>query len=192
MAGWKWFRKKQVKWGLESATELALSVLKQGEPANLFFPLKAYVSQSLHKGFVGVHDRWIITVIEVEPGVIQLSMNDIKERRDQQLSLVIRSEAELNTRMEAWRVQVDWWCGRLTVYRLQPQKTYRVIQTFTDYYGSVFEAGQTLTFVSQNFLPYHGGYTLSFQSASIYLQEDVQDDILSNFDLYLEEVPVKG
>ncbi|MBI5928127.1 MAG: DUF3601 domain-containing protein [Chloroflexi bacterium] len=191
MAGWNRFRKKEIKWDLVSATELVLNILKQSEPAKTLFPLKASVSQSLHKGFVGVHDRWIITVVEIEPGVIRLTMNDIAERRDQQLTLEARSETELCANIETWRSQVNWWCGRLSVYRLQPQKTYRVIQTFTDYYGSVFEAGRELTFAGRNFLPYDGGHTLSFQPASIYLQEDAQSDILSNFDLYFEEVPAE-
>lgn len=171
------------KWGLEAATALAGNLLKPGTPV----PVLSNVSQPLHKGFVGVYDRWVVTVIEIEPGVIELAMKDSGEHRAQQLTQVVRSEAELSACVETWRPKFYWWCERLTIYRLQPHKIYRVRCTFTDYYGHVFEAGQALTFVSRNFLPYDGGHTLTFQPASVYLQEELQAEILENLDVYLEE-----
>lgn len=175
---------KPTDWGLEAATALARDLLKPGAPV----PVLANISQSLHKGFVGVADRWVVTVIEVEPGVIELVMKDSGDHRAQRLTQVVRSEAELTTCIETWRPKFQWWCERLTIYRLQPQKTYRVRRTFTDYYGHVFETGQELTFVKRNFLPYDGGHTLTFQPAAVYLQEELQAEILENLDVYLAEI----
>lgn len=176
--------KKPTDWGLEAATTVAGDLLKQGAP----MPVLSNVSQSLHKGFVGVADRWVLTVVEVEPGVIELAMRDSGEHRAQRLTQVVRSEAELTACLETWRPKFYWWCERLTIYRLQPQKIYRVRRTFTDYYGHVFEAGQELTFVQRNFLPHDGGHTLTFQPSSVYLQEELQREILDHLDVYLEEI----
>lgn len=188
MAGWNLFKKKRQKWGLAVATEQALHALQQGEATDDPYPLKADVSRPLQKGFVGVRDRWIIALSETAPGEIHLSMSDIGERRESQLTLDVSSEAELIAGVESWRSRVAWWQGRLSVYRLQPGRTYRILQTFTDFYGSVFEVGRELIFESWNFVPYHGGHTLAFRSTSIYLQEDNQSDILWKFDLYFEEL----
>ncbi|MBZ0277300.1 MAG: DUF3601 domain-containing protein, partial [Anaerolineae bacterium] len=73
-------------------------------------------------------------------------------------------------------------------YRLQPGKTYRVIKTFTDHYGSVFEAGEEMKFMGRSFVPYHGGHTLGFEPSAVYFQEDQQSAIIYEFDLYFEEV----
>jgi hypothetical protein len=72
--------------------------------------------------------------------------------------------------------------------KLQPNKTYQVLQDFTDFYGTLIKAGTKLTFVSQSFVPYHGGYTFQFAEMAIYLQEDDHAAILSDFDLYFEEL----
>lgn len=190
MAGWNWFGKKRVKWGLDLATERVLQVLQPGEPADLMYPLRSNVSKGVGKGFVGVYDRHIIMLTEPEPGVIHLSMNDTGERRQQKLTLEARSEAELITRIEAWRTPVYWWARRLlSVHRLQPGRTYRILQPFTDFYGSEFAAGRELTFVGKNFSPYQGGYTLSFQETAIYLHEEAQSQILWDFDLHFAELP---
>lgn len=122
---------------------------------------------------MGVADRWVVTLVEAEPGVIELAMKDSGQHRAQRLTQVVRSEAELAACIETWRPKFQWWCER---------------QTFTDYYGHVFEAGQELTFVKRNFLPYDGGHTLTFQPASVYLQEELQNEILENLDLYLAEI----
>lgn len=73
--------------------------------------------------------------------------------------------------------------------RFQPNKTYQVLQDFTDYYGTLIKAGTKLTFVSQSFVPYHGGYTFQFAEMNIYLQEDDHTTILGNVALYFEEIP---
>jgi hypothetical protein len=74
-------------------------------------------------------------------------------------------------------------------YRLQPNHQYKVIQEFTDFYGTLIKAGTKLNFQSQSFVPYHGGYTFQFVEMNIYLQEDDHATILDNFDLYFEEMP---
>jgi hypothetical protein len=71
---------------------------------------------------------------------------------------------------------------------LQPNHHYQVLQDFTDFYGTLITTGTKLTFLSQSFVPYHGGFTLQFAEMAIYLQEDDHAAILSDFDLYFEEI----
>ncbi len=184
-----WFKKQPPSWGLESATALALELLKPIRPPNLPFAWETYINQTRQQGSVGVHDRWIVTLIETAPGVVVASMPDIAERRNQTLRQEVHSPIELAAALSAWHDQIYWWSGRLTVNRLQPQKSYRVLQGFTDFHGGLFEAGQIMRFTGQHFVPYHGGYTLMFQPAPVYLQENQHQEILTNFDLYFEEAP---
>jgi hypothetical protein len=71
---------------------------------------------------------------------------------------------------------------------LEANKTYQVLKDFTDFYGTLIKAGTKLIFLNQNFVPYHGGYTLQFVEMTIYLQEEQNAAILSDFDLYFEEI----
>lgn len=183
-----WFKKKPVKSPLEIATQTVLKTLQQGELHNKPLPFISYFNRQRNEGVVGLRDRWLITVAESEPGVIQLSMKDTRDRRDQKLTAYSRSDAELVASLAAWREPIRWWYNRLTLYRLQPGKTYRVIKTFTDHYGSVFEAGRELKFLGRSFVPYHGGHTLGFEPSPVYFQEDQQSDIIDDFDLYFEDV----
>ncbi len=182
-----WFKKQLPTWGLETATALALELLKPIRPPNLPFAWETYINPTRRQGSVGVHDRWIITLNETASEVILLTMPDIAERRSQTLQQEVCSAVELAAALEAWHDRIYWWSGRLTAYRLQPQKTYRVLQGFTDFHGGSFVAGQVMRFIEQHFVPYHGGYTLMFQPTPLYLQENQQSEILTNFDLYFEE-----
>src|SRR5678815_1767117 len=71
-----------------------------------------------------------------------------------------------------------------TVYGLVPGTEYRVMQTFTDYYNNQFQRGELLHFKERHFLPYHGGHTIIIHERSLYLQEDTNAPILSNFPSY--------
>lgn len=77
---------------------------------------------------------------------------------------------------------------RGTVYGLVPGALYEVRQPFTDHYQNAFQLGQRLRFKERHFLPYHGGHTLVFEEASIYLQEEENSDILSAFSHYVARV----
>lgn len=173
---------------LQSATDIVLDLLKKSEKGKHAYPFQRNVAQGLKKGFVGIHDRWIVTLVEPAPGVIRASMSDTEDQRATQLTLEARTEAELRQGMTLWIPKIHWWRERLSVYRLQPGKTYRVVRRFVDYTNAAFEPGTELTFVKQNFLPYDGGYTLTFQSMRVYLQEEANADILDNFDAYFVEV----
>jgi hypothetical protein len=72
-----------------------------------------------------------------------------------------------------------------TVYGLTPGREYQVIQSFTDHYGNVFEAGERFRFKQRHFLPYHGGHTILFEERALYLQEDQNRDILDHFSEYI-------
>lgn len=188
MPGWNFFNKRPT-WGLELGSELALRVLQETESPKEPYPLQTRLLKTPPKGLIGVHDRWIIQIVETSPGVLRLTMNDTADQRHHQLTLDVSSEAQLRTGLTPWREKVAWWQGRLSIHRLQPGKSYRVLRPFTDYQGTTFEAGSVMTFQGQNFLPYEGGYTLSFQPRSIYLQEESQAEILENADAYFEQVP---
>jgi Domain of unknown function (DUF3601) len=74
------------------------------------------------------------------------------------------------------------------VYGLIPGAKYRVIRPITDCYGASFEAGEELTFVSRDYLPYHGGHTLVFRPRTMYLQDDENAGVLHALDTYLANV----
>lgn len=75
-----------------------------------------------------------------------------------------------------------------TVYGLVPGAEYQVMQTFTDHYNNQFQQGELLRFKERHFLPYHGGHTIMFDQRSLYLQEDDNATILSNFTDYISSV----
>jgi hypothetical protein len=72
-----------------------------------------------------------------------------------------------------------------TVYGLIPGSQYRVMQTFRDYYGNQFREGELLRFKERHFLPYHGGHTIIFEEQTLYLQEEVNAEILASFSRYI-------
>ena len=72
-----------------------------------------------------------------------------------------------------------------TVYGLVQGAEYQVMQTFTDYYNNQFQRGELLRFKERHFLPYHGGHTIIFEQRPLYLQEEENAAILSNFSEYI-------
>ena len=50
--------------------------------------------------------------------------------------------------------------GATSNSRLIPGTRYRVAKPFADYDGGVHEAGETWTFLGDNFVPYHDGMSL--------------------------------
>lgn len=72
-----------------------------------------------------------------------------------------------------------------TVYGLTPGSEYRVVQTFTDYYGNSFHKDEVLRFQTRQFLPYHGGHTINFENRPLFLQEDQNKEILDHFSEYI-------
>ena len=75
-----------------------------------------------------------------------------------------------------------------TVYGLVPGAEYRVVQSFTDYYGNRFQQGELLRFKERHFLPYHGGHTIVFNERPLYLQESENSDVLANFSAYIQHI----
>ena len=72
-----------------------------------------------------------------------------------------------------------------TVYGLVPGAEYQVMQTFKDHYQNEFQRGERLHFKERHFLPYHGGHTIIFAERPLYLQEEENASILSNFSEYI-------
>jgi len=190
---------------LKIATDAVLQILMRDEPHEMRgqqhlkvrkgrlvpqSPL-AYLSNvndTLKMGSVGVRDRWIVYIKETSPGVFRLSMRDTDQRRNRELTAEAHSDDELMTVIEGWREKIQWWRNRLSLYRLEGGKRYRIIQDFTDYYKQTFEGGKVLTYVNQNFVPYHGGYTLMFAEGNMCLQDEENSEFINNFDAYVEEV----
>lgn len=75
-----------------------------------------------------------------------------------------------------------------TVYGLIPGRKYKVIKPFTDFYGNHFEQNELLEFSTRHFLPYDGGHTIMFKEKAIYLQEDVNKDVLDHFSEYIVQI----
>lgn len=73
-----------------------------------------------------------------------------------------------------------------TVYDLKKGRRYRVQRAFTDFYGGHFAEGAILTFQQHDYLPYHGGNTIQFAEQTLYLQDEVNADILQDLWTYLE------
>ena len=72
-----------------------------------------------------------------------------------------------------------------TVYGLIQGAEYQVMQNFIDYYKNEFQQGELLRFKERHFLPYHGGHTIVFEQRPLYLQEEENAAILSNFADYI-------
>jgi Domain of unknown function (DUF3601) len=73
----------------------------------------------------------------------------------------------------------------VTIYDLKPHGSYIVRKPFKDYYGNQFSAGERLTYVQKFFLPYDGGHTICFNERRLYLQEEVNAEILDALEDYL-------
>jgi hypothetical protein len=76
-----------------------------------------------------------------------------------------------------------------SLYALVAGERYVVLRAFTDYYGNAFAAGGQLTFRERHFLPYHGGHTIVFEERPLYLQEEVNRDIVDGFAEYIARPP---
>ena len=70
----------------------------------------------------------------------------------------------------SWRARIP--PITVALHALRTNAVYEVIRDFKDHNGCSFPAGTRLTFLQRQFLPYHGGHTLCFREATIYLQED--------------------
>lgn len=75
-----------------------------------------------------------------------------------------------------------------TVYGLVQGAEYQVVQTFTDYYKNEFQLGERLRFKERHFLPYHGGHTIIFDQRPLYLQEEENAAILTDFSDYIARI----
>ncbi len=184
---------------LKSVTQIALQTVQRHEyqprperdrtklMSSLIIAYRSNVHDMLKVGSIGVYDRWIVTLKEIPYNVFKVSMQDIEQHRNQELSREVRLKSELTDVIEMWYEKIDWWRWRLSMWRLEAGKQYRVIQNFKDFDDNTFETAELLTFVGQSSVPYHGGYTLKFKERSISLQEMTNAEFINQFDTYLEE-----
>src|SRR5215217_923934 len=73
----------------------------------------------------------------------------------------------------------------ISIYSLEQGVVYIVRKPFDDYYRNHFSVGDKLTYIGRNFSPYQGGHTIIFKEAGVYLQEDMNRDIIDSFGEYL-------
>jgi hypothetical protein len=137
---------------------------------------------------IGLYDCSILSIQEIQAERFKFSMRDIGANRNQQLSVELQTEAEMINLIATWFDKIEWWASRLTTARLQPNHRYRILRDFKDCYGMLVQAGTSLNFKSQNYLPYHGGRSLEFEEMTINFQDEDSAEILNNFDLYVEEI----
>lgn len=97
---------------------------------------------------------------------------------------VIRHAAE-PVETKATEILLPTTPQKMTVYDLKDGQRYVILRAFTDYQGQAFEPGTVLTFRSRHFLPYEGGHTVMFTEKWMYLQEELQAEILDNFADYV-------
>lgn len=76
-----------------------------------------------------------------------------------------------------------------TIYGLIPGGRYQIIKPFTDYYRNSFEQNEILRFKERHFLPYEGGHTIMFDERPMYLQEEINREIIDNFQKYVVKIP---
>jgi hypothetical protein len=73
-----------------------------------------------------------------------------------------------------------------SIYDLRKGVRYLVTRSFVDHYGGKFEAGECLTFLSHDYLPYHGGHTVKFIEKTLYLQDEADGEIVQRIWDYLK------
>ena len=59
--------------------------------------------------------------------------------------------------------------GILTILNLKQGNAIRIVKTFRDDDGREFAEGTLLHFKKRDFPPYHGGHTVYFEEATMYL-----------------------
>lgn len=73
-----------------------------------------------------------------------------------------------------------------TVKDLRAGRPYVVVQSFTDYHGGRFEAGERLTFRRWDYVPYHDGYVVEFEERAVHLHGEQNADVLVRIWAYVE------
>lgn len=126
-------------------------------------------------------DRMIVRLDERGDGV-KARVVEPRQPGDDDPPILLRAAYDVTNLAHAlsWRARVA--PGTVVLHALRANAVYEVAEGFTDNHGQAFATGTRLTFVQRQFLPYHGGHTLCFREATIYLQED--EEVCRAFDRY--------
>lgn len=142
-------------------------------------------------GRVGVTHRWVFELREVD-GEVRISAPDLDDRARRREWRCTDPEV-LRAHLHELASVFTTWAHRVTLGALREGHRYLVVRDFTDYRRQLWSAGAELTFQHQAFLPYDGGHTVTFRvgdtTKAMYLQDDVNADLLADLDLYVEEIP---
>lgn len=122
----------------------------------------------------GTRDRWIV---HIEDGTARVRGS--ADHRDEWI------EAPLDGDLDAVVRNARWWRDRLTIHRLQPGRTYRVVHAFTDAAGRRFAEGETLTFLRLEYLPEDDGFCVHFAEEKVWLHGE--GPLGADFDLYVDD-----
>jgi len=130
---------------------------------------------------VGARGRLTVRLEDASDGV-RVQLCEPGQPGDDDPPCLLRAGYDVSNLLHtlSWRAAIP--PGTAFNYALRRNAVYEVVRDFTDHYGTNFAAGTRLTFVQRNYLPYHGGHTLQFREAAVYLQDD--DDTCRNFAQY--------
>ncbi|HET7033008.1 MAG TPA: hypothetical protein VFJ48_07780 [Casimicrobiaceae bacterium] len=116
--------------------------------------------------------RRMIVMLEDRPGGIEARVVEPGQPGDDDPPMLLRAEYDVINLAHSlsWRARVA--PGTVALHALRANAVYEVARPFADHTGRPFAVGTRLTFMERRFLPYHGGHTLCFREATIYLHED--------------------
>ena len=130
---------------------------------------------------IAVPGRWILTLEDCREGARATLAEPGQPGRDLP-PFLLRAPYHIKNMIPMLAAKALMAPGRVVIYWLRPDAVYEIARGFTDHHGNVFAAGSRLTFRERHYLPYHGGHTLLFHEATVYLQDD--DEVCRNFELY--------
>ena len=174
---------------LREAIEKALSILNQGN-INNSKPLTSHFSFERNAGGINCPDRTIVLFQGIGKGKdceISISMRGFNQHRDVTYTKAITLEGELISVIEEWREAVYWWQSRISFYRLEVGREYKITRSFTDLDGQKYKEGTNFMLLSKSVFAKEDGYTLKTNLGVIRLQGQINSEILENLDLYINE-----
>jgi hypothetical protein len=133
----------------------------------------------------GVDDRWIAWVSQ-QDGSVEVAIFGDGSGRDEKRVFPIASPTDMEAMLPEFVRIAAWWSCRLTVYRLEPGKTYAAVQEFCDRHGTVLHPDERLVFVESNYSPYESMHVLEFEGVRVVLEES--DPVVTDFDLYMRPI----
>ncbi len=132
---------------------------------------------------IAAPDRWTLILEDCREGA-RAHLAEPDEPGKDMPPFLLRAPYDAKNLVHMLAAKTTMEPGSVVIYWLRLDAAYEIASTFTDHYGTVFSAGTRLTFRERHYLPYHGGHTLMFREATLYLQDD--DEVCRNFARYFK------